>query len=437
MIDKKQIKALLAIYDSAICKYIIFIVSGILLQSCHNGDVDGFMVSAKSRVQFGFGTDNSQNGRNLELDEPYELRLSIETEEGDLEEDQIRLELFSFGASYTSEALELQEGSYKLTLFQVLNSEGEIIYAAPMEGSLKANLVLEPLPISFDVFAEETSLIRPEVVTIMSEDNPSDFGYTSFEFDVVDNFFLSMQVVSDLDSSLVGGDWQFVGYAADSTEVSEKIVSYDPASSDDFVLDGSQAFYKISSVNQSDYHTITHYFRTDFLREKETLAFSLAPVDLNEVVRLEHELFGLNTFSFYYPIDMCKDNFRVDLTGIASEIEMNEMWSTVYLEHIITDKTGSWVSCPFMHPIVIEEYGSSNLIFRPRNSFYGGATFCESLYDECPEETFGFGIETFIAFLIDADYKLIMADFALLTRNETTSYEWNIKLYDHDWEVVE
>ncbi|MBN1187636.1 MAG: fibrobacter succinogenes major paralogous domain-containing protein, partial [Bacteroidales bacterium] len=62
-----------------------------------------------------------------------------------------------------------------------------IIYVTPLEGSAKAYLVSDPLPIDFSISKDVVTKVVPEVLS--TEDaSPEDFGYVSTSFDIVETF---------------------------------------------------------------------------------------------------------------------------------------------------------------------------------------------------------------------------------------------------------
>jgi len=110
-------------------------------------------------------------------------------------EDEL-LPLFKFGDGFFTKKIELKAGGYRLMKFLIINPEGEVIFAAPIEGSPKAYLVKDPLPIGFKVSPEETTRLSPEVLPVQGEP-PSEFGYTSFGFNVVKPLPFYIAVVID------------------------------------------------------------------------------------------------------------------------------------------------------------------------------------------------------------------------------------------------
>ncbi len=109
-------------------------------------------------------------------------------------EDEL-LPLYKFGDGFFTKKIELKVGHYRLLKFLIINPEGEVIFAAPIEGSPKAYLVKDPLPIGFNIMPEETTRLSPEVLPVNGEP-PSEFGYSSFGFSVVKPlpFFIAVMI---------------------------------------------------------------------------------------------------------------------------------------------------------------------------------------------------------------------------------------------------
>jgi hypothetical protein len=111
-------------------------------------------------------------------------------------EDEL-IPLYNFGNGYVSKKIELDAGSYNLTKFMVINPEGRVVFAAPLEGSPKAYLVNKCLPINFVITPESVTRVIPEVLTVVNE-SPEEFGYAAFGFHVVKPLaFYVMAVIID------------------------------------------------------------------------------------------------------------------------------------------------------------------------------------------------------------------------------------------------
>lgn len=94
-----------------------------------------------------------------------------------------KVEIFQFGGSYISESLTLETGDYRLTGFIIMKGN-KVVYAAPVQGSERAQLVNQPLPMAFNIEGERATLVEPQVLTAENLD-PVAFGYSHFGFEVI------------------------------------------------------------------------------------------------------------------------------------------------------------------------------------------------------------------------------------------------------------
>jgi hypothetical protein len=140
----------------------------------------------------------------LKSDEPDSLGLSryhalltvIGEDSLPVMEDEL-LPLYKFGDGFFSEKIDLKAGHYWLMKFMIIDPAGEVVYAAPLEGSPRAYLVKDPLPVAFNIKPEETTRLSPEVLSVNGAP-PSEFGYASFGFSVVKPLpFFVMVMIDD------------------------------------------------------------------------------------------------------------------------------------------------------------------------------------------------------------------------------------------------
>jgi uncharacterized protein (TIGR02145 family) len=127
----------------------------------------------------------------LKADARYVV-VTIENSTGTKIYDAKKLELFNFNGSFISESLSLEVAEYKLTGFMVLDVNNTVIYSTPLEGSSLATQVGDPLPISFTVSKDQETKITPDVLTTTGV-SVSDFGYASFDFDIMVPFRILAQ----------------------------------------------------------------------------------------------------------------------------------------------------------------------------------------------------------------------------------------------------
>jgi len=113
----------------------------------------------------------------------YSLLITVVKQSGELVYSSKLLNLYSFGGQYLSENLSLEVGSYNLTQFAILKGN-TVIYVTPIQGSERAQLVQQPLPIFFSVNENSTTQVEPEVLAV-GDYLPQAFGYATFSFSVV------------------------------------------------------------------------------------------------------------------------------------------------------------------------------------------------------------------------------------------------------------
>jgi hypothetical protein len=112
--------------------------------------------------------------------------------------DAEQIELYDFNGTYLSHPLSLSPGAYALAELLVVDESGNVLFATPLEGSPLAHLVADPLEISFTVTTDAVTTVRPQVVSTEAR-VPQDFGYASFEIDIVErlDFLVAAFVYSD------------------------------------------------------------------------------------------------------------------------------------------------------------------------------------------------------------------------------------------------
>ncbi len=160
----------------------IFISTAFVFQSCKkDSDVADL---TETKVEFTFNTTGLKSSMNENL---THVVITVEDEKGNVVKDNEKIEIYNMNGNYISKPISLLTGNYKLTGFFVLNSANNVMYAAPIEGSDKAYLVNEPLPIEFTTVKDVVTKVNPEVLST-SESHPQDFGYASFGFNIAETF---------------------------------------------------------------------------------------------------------------------------------------------------------------------------------------------------------------------------------------------------------
>lgn len=180
---------------------ILFLATG-LLPSCNEkpdlkGKLDFAVSISENDMLKSFQSDSlDENGEIIDPAPGWHLLVSVTSENGEvIMEDEI-IPVYTFGSGFLSEKIELATGNYFLEKFLVINSRGNVVYAAPVSGSTKAYLVNDPLPVEFSIRPNEVSHVSPEVLET-GNSNPGEFGYASFSFSVVKPIAAFVMVVDD------------------------------------------------------------------------------------------------------------------------------------------------------------------------------------------------------------------------------------------------
>lgn len=129
----------------------------------------------------------------------HHILISVLNENGTAVLDDELIPLFNFGGSFISKKLELQAGKYSISKFMVIDPEGKVIFAAPVEGSPKSYLVNKPLPLPFTIVSGSVTRVIPEVLPVMNVE-PEEFGYAAFSFQVVKALTFYVMAIIDNDT---------------------------------------------------------------------------------------------------------------------------------------------------------------------------------------------------------------------------------------------
>lgn len=170
--------------------YAFFLVSLLVVTGCKNDRENPNQIN-NGKVSFSPMLLDPDARITQSLPAGAYLQISIETSEGVEVLTQHQMEILVFNGTLVSIALELDAGDYLLTEFLVMSPENEILYATPLETSPLADLVSEPVPISFSVVGSEAVQVDVQVLDIQML-TPPDIGYVSFPFTIVNHFFLAV-----------------------------------------------------------------------------------------------------------------------------------------------------------------------------------------------------------------------------------------------------
>jgi hypothetical protein len=130
----------------------------------------------------------------------YQLMVSISDLSGKPVITDKMIPVYTFGSGFISEKIEIKTGEYNLTKFIVIDPVGQVVFAAPVEGSPLAYIINDPLPLYFNVVPGQVTTVAPEVIAAGNY-TPGDFGYTNFGIKIVTP--LEFYAICYLDNPLV------------------------------------------------------------------------------------------------------------------------------------------------------------------------------------------------------------------------------------------
>ncbi len=167
------------------------VVLSLLYISCNKEDIKPN--KKEGIVEFGFSlkapshSGAQKSSMKAPASDPAAVVVSIKKANGNSAYTMQKVDLYNMNGYYISKPLSLLPGSYTIEQFFVVDAAGNVMYATPFQGSPKAYLVSEPLPISFTVSKDAVTKIVPEVLST-EDSTPEDFGYSTFSFEVVKTF---------------------------------------------------------------------------------------------------------------------------------------------------------------------------------------------------------------------------------------------------------
>jgi hypothetical protein len=178
-----------------------FAWSLIFFGSCekkNNGENDS---SGTARFAFSPGENvTAKSGTYDSINLSYQLMISVEDLQGRPVLTDKMVPVYPFGTGFISEAIEIKAGEYNLVKFIVIDPEGRVIFASPLEGSPLAYLINDPLPVYFGVNPGQVTNVVPEVLAV-GDYTPGDFGYASFGVQIINP--LEFWAVCYLDNPLI------------------------------------------------------------------------------------------------------------------------------------------------------------------------------------------------------------------------------------------
>ena len=149
-------------------------------------------VEEEGSVSFGLELSDDAALKSTSVNHRIDAALvTIKDRSGALIYDKEYLPVYKFGDQFTTKSLKIPVGNFQLTEFMLVDSMGVVLWATPVEGSKLAHMVRKPLPVEFDVAADQTTSLPIQVIRV-GDFRPGDFGYLNFDIGFVDMFCLQV-----------------------------------------------------------------------------------------------------------------------------------------------------------------------------------------------------------------------------------------------------
>lgn len=149
-------------------------------------------VEEEGSVSFGLELSDDAALKSTSVNHRIDAALvTIKDRSGALIYDKEYLPVYKFGDQFTTKSLKIPVGNFQLTEFMLVDSMGVVLWATPVEGSKLAHMVRKPLPVEFEVAADQTTSLPIQVIRV-GDFLPGDFGLLNFDIGFVDMFCLQV-----------------------------------------------------------------------------------------------------------------------------------------------------------------------------------------------------------------------------------------------------
>lgn len=283
---------------------LIAIMLGALVSSCAVQGPEA-PSRAKGKVSFSVSPMSAKSrGRLADEGSPEPsaayVRFSLSTDAGETLTDTV--EVIAHGSFYFSSPYQLSIGEYSLEEFMVLDTELQLLYMAPLEGSELAQYVPNPLPYVFSVATDDILQLQLHVMDLEDKE-PSDFGYTAYNFRPVQLREVPVMARRLHDISLAEFELSLEVEARDTSSGVVWTKTYHLTNPQTVTLPIGYEQYKITAHAEGHLPQVKH-FREDYFYDNlatvEYIGFELIPAETDDLIILESD-----GFKFYISADPC------------------------------------------------------------------------------------------------------------------------------------
>lgn len=287
-------------------KSLLILFAGFFILCCQkdNPALDEHM------IEFELNLLQEESGSLLKSSEIYDLEkaakiiITITTTSGwYIGITSAEFDIQKLGDTYLSDKIMLKKGCYKLTEFMLADSSGNIIYAAPTEGTILGEIVNNPLPMAFCVDANESNKILVEVINTNNK-TPEEFGIASFYMINPPVFKFPVAVVDWETGEFLAATLEITNTDWDAnvssyqkpidkgTDVYRRIIQTQAIANNLVVLDDTYPTYTIK-VTKDGYIGYSDTFTKDSLDQyaipdkKKVLKFEISPTFIDSIYDID------------------------------------------------------------------------------------------------------------------------------------------------------
>ncbi len=182
--------------------WIAFLMLSLTL-SCSKKDIDKSDLSkGELSLNFSLGSEiKSTAGEDIVTCVPAAIYITIKDSDSKLVINTKRIKLIKMGDEYITEHIELTEGIYTVEDFLVVDDNDSVLYLTPKINSDFQDLVENPLPVAFEISADNITNVELEVIPA-NLGKPVQFGYATFSFKIVNTLEKGLVVYFPFNSNI-------------------------------------------------------------------------------------------------------------------------------------------------------------------------------------------------------------------------------------------
>jgi uncharacterized protein (TIGR02145 family) len=163
----------------------------------------------EQEVSFAINISKSKNVSALKsaldynLSDAKKIILTIQNSDGTATTyTSAEVKIYQMNGAFISQKIILKTGSYQITEFSLVDSADNIIFATPLIGSLEAQNVTHPLPVTFEVAKDASTPISIEVLSTENK-LPEDFGLVHFSIAEINVLHFMIGITDKADGKLL------------------------------------------------------------------------------------------------------------------------------------------------------------------------------------------------------------------------------------------